>query len=144
MRIQSLLLIFILCVVSAFAQTVEYKVITTVESIVPGGLGRSRIVENNQEMDYKQFTTTRVDGKDRNSNDVKRRGLKIDNLNETKLLNFYSLGGIINFQNIASNDAITSSKLNELASEGWLLSHVVSGVESDWQWRCFGIWCRLD
>lgn len=131
MRIQSLLLIFILCVVSAFAQTVEYKVITTVESIVPGGLGRSRIVENNQEMDYKQFTTTRVDGKDRNSNDVKRRGLKIDNLNETKLLNFYSLGGIINFQNIASNDAITSSKLNELASEGWLLSHVVSGVESD-------------
>ena len=131
MRIQSLLLIFILFSVSAFAQTLEYKVITTVESIVPGGLGRSRIVENNQEMDYKQFTTTRVDGKDRNSNDVKRRGLKIDNLNETKLLNFYSLGGIINFQNIASNDAITSSKLNELASEGWLLSHVVSGVESD-------------
>ena len=90
--------------------------ITTVESIVPGGMGRSRIVENNQEMDYKQFTTTRVDGKDRNSRDVKRKGLKIDNLNETKLLNFYSLGGtfFINFQNIASNDAITSSKLNEL------------------------------
>ena len=131
MRIQSLLLTFTFCAFSAFAQTIEYKVITTVESIVPGGLGRSRIVENNQEMDYKQFTTTRVDGKDRNSNDVKRRGLKIDNLNETKLLNFYSLGGIINFQNIASNDAITSSKLNELASEGWLLSHVVSGVESD-------------
>ena len=49
---------------------------------------------------------------------------------ETKLLNFYSVAGI-NFQNIASNDAITSSKLNELASKGWLLSHVVSGVESD-------------
>ena len=115
MRIQSLLSTFIFCVVSAFAQTVEYKVITTVESIVPGGMGRSRIVENNQEMDYKQFTTTRVDGKDRNSRDVKRKGLKIDNLNETKLLNFYSVAGI-NFQNIASNDAITSSKLNELAS----------------------------
>ena len=81
-------------------------------------------------MDYKQFTTTRVDGTDRNSRDVKRKGLKIDNLNETKLLNFYSVAGI-NFQNIASNDAITSSKLNELASEGWLLSHVVSGVEGD-------------
>ena len=130
MRIKSLLLTCIFCAVSAFAQTIEYKVITTVESIVPGGMGRSRIIENNQEMDYKQFTTTRVDGKDRNSNDVKRKGLKIDNLHETKLLNFYSLGGI-NFQNIASNDAITTSKLNELASKGWLLSHVVSGVESD-------------
>ena len=63
MRIKSLLLTFIFCAVSAFAQTIEYKVITTVESIVPGGMGRSRIVENNQEMDYKQFTTTRVDGK---------------------------------------------------------------------------------
>ena len=94
MRIKSLLLTCIFCAVSAFAQTVEYKVITTVESIVPGGMGRSRIVENNQEMDYKQFTTTRVDGTDRNSRDVKRKGLKIDNLNETKLLNFYSLGGI--------------------------------------------------
>ena len=113
-----------------FAQTIEYKVITTVESIVPGGVGRSRIVENNQEMDYKQFTTARVDGKDRNSKDVKRKDLKIDNMNETKLLNFYSMGGI-NFQNIASNDAITSSKLNDLASDGWIISHVVSGVESD-------------
>ena len=77
-----------------FAQTIEYKVITTVESIVPGGVGRSRVIENNQEMDYKQFTTARVDGKDRNSKDVKRKGLKIDNMNETKLLNFYSMGGI--------------------------------------------------
>ena len=32
---------------------------------------------------------------------------------------------------ISSNDAITSSKLNRLAAEGWLLAHVVSGVESD-------------
>lgn len=113
-----------------FAQTIEYKILTTVESIVPGGIGRSRIIENNQEMDYKQFTTTRVDGNDSSSKDVKRKRLKIDNLNETKLLNFYSLGGI-NFQNIASNDAITSSKLNDLASDGWLISHIISGVESD-------------
>lgn len=130
MKIKHLFLIFIFCTLSTFAQTLEYKVITSVESIVPGGLGRSRLVENNQEMDYNEFTTTRVDGKDRSSRDVKRKGLKIDNLSETKLLNFYSLGGI-NFQNIASNDAITSSKLNDLAAEGWLLMHVVSGVESD-------------
>ena len=130
MRLQSLLFTLIFCAVSANAQNIEYKVITTIESIVPGGMGRSRILENDQEMDYKQFTTTRVDGWDRNSKDVKRNTLKINNLNETKLLNFYSLGGI-NFQNIASNDAITTSKLNELASEGWLLTHVVSGVEGD-------------
>ena len=67
MRIQ-LLLPFIFVWGLGYAQTIEYKVITTVESIVPGGMGRSRIVENNQEMDYKQFTTTREDGKDRNSN----------------------------------------------------------------------------
>lgn len=29
------------------AQTFEYKVITTVESIVPMGIGRSRIIEEN-------------------------------------------------------------------------------------------------
>jgi len=125
-----LLLVFVFSTVTVFAQTVEYKVITSVESIVPGGVGRSRIVENNQEVDHKEFTTIRVDGKDRNSKDVKRKGLKIDNLNETKLLNFYSVAGI-NFQNIASNDAIISSKLNDLSTEGWDLIHVVSGVESD-------------
>ena len=76
MRIKSLLFTFIFCAISTFAQTTEYKVITTVESIVPGGMGRSRILENDQEMDYKQFTTTRVDGRDRNSKDVKRNTLK--------------------------------------------------------------------
>lgn len=124
------LLLFFLSSMCLFSQTVEYKIITSIESIVPGGIGRSRIIENNQQMDYKEFTTTRVDGKDRNSKDVKRKGLKIDNLNETKLLNFYSGVGI-NFQNVASNDAITSSKLNDLSSQGWSLCHVVSGVESD-------------
>jgi len=124
------LLAFVFSAFTAFAQITEYKVVTSVESIVPGGVGRSRIVESNQEVDYKAFTTTRVDGKDRNSKDIKRKGLKIDNLNETKLLNFYSVAGI-NFQNIASNDAIISSKLNDLSTEGWDLIHVVSGVESD-------------
>ena len=59
----------------------------------------------------------------------KAKRFEIDNLNETKLLNFYSLVELT-FK-IARQDAITSSKLNELASEGWLLSHVVSGVEGD-------------
>ena len=130
MRKTQLLLAFVFSTVTVFAQITAYKVITSVESIVPGGMGRSRIVENNQEVNYKAFTTTRVDGKDRNSKDIKRKDLKIDNLNETKLLNFYSVAGI-NFQNIASNDAIISSKLNDSSVEGWDLVHVVSGVESD-------------
>lgn len=63
-------------------------------------------------------------------NDVKRKDLKIDNFDESKLLNFYSLGGI-NFQNIASNDALISDKLTKMAEEGWQLMFVTSGVESN-------------
>lgn len=120
----------------AFAATVlgataqEYKVITTVESIVPMGMGRSRMVDNKQPMDYKQFTTERTEGKDSDQEKISRADAKVDNLEETKLLNFYSAVGI-NFQNIASNDAIVSSKLTEMAREGWELMFVTSGVESD-------------
>jgi len=37
----------------------------------------------------------------------------------------------INFQNIASNDAIITSKIMELAEQGWDLAFALSGVESD-------------
>ncbi|MFT5103431.1 MAG: hypothetical protein ACI86C_001084, partial [Candidatus Latescibacterota bacterium] len=49
---------------------------------------------------------------------------------ETKLLNFFNLGGI-RFQNIATNDAIVTSKMNTMAEEGWELAFVNSGIESD-------------
>jgi hypothetical protein len=113
---------------SALAQ--EYKIITTVESIVPMGIGRSRIVDSQTSADYKALTTERTDGKKSSQSDIKREDIKIDNFEETKLLNFYSAVGI-NFQNVASNDAVVSSKLNELANEGWTLVFVTSGVESD-------------
>lgn len=113
----------------AQAQT-EYKVITIVESIVPGGLGRSRLIENTSDMDIDNFTTSRVDGKKSDQGSVKRKDAKIDELNESKLLNFYSLAGI-NFQNIASNDALITSKMNKLAEEGWELMFVTSAAESD-------------
>jgi len=51
-------------------------------------------------------------------------------LNETKLVNFFSIGGI-NFRNIASNDAVITSKLNSLAQQGWELAYVTSAVESN-------------
>jgi len=112
----------------SFAQ--EYKVITTIESIVPLGLGRSRIIENTSDVNVDDFTTERTSGKDSKQRKVKRSDAKIDNLKETKLLNFYSGVGI-NFQNIASNDALIESKLTEMSKNGWVLFQVVSGVESN-------------
>lgn len=129
-------LVFIALADFGFAQ--QYKVITTVESIVPMGLGRSRIIDERQGMDYKKATTMRkskdnaaAEGeKEEKQEKVDRSDLKIDNFEETKLLNFYSGVGI-NFQNIASNDAMISSKINAMLAEGWDLLFVTSGVESD-------------
>ena len=112
-----------------FAQ--EFKVITIVESIVPGGLGRSRIIENQGTVDIEAMTTER-DGDKSNAGKVKRSDLKDvgDNLKETKLLNFYSMVGI-QFGNIATNDAVIGAKINEMIKNGWKLTFVASGVESD-------------
>ncbi len=115
--------------ISSFAQ--EYKVVTIVESIVPMGIGRSRIVDAQSTMDVNTVTTTRVDGKSKQG-DIDRGELKETGLDmkETKLLNFYSLAGI-NFGNIATNDAIIASKINETVKEGWSVAYITSGVESD-------------
>ena len=107
----------------------QMKVVTIVESIVPMGLGRSRIIENTSSMDATKFTTVRTDGKKSKQKNVKRADAKVDNFSETKLLNFYSAVGI-NFQNIASNDALITSKINELLKKGWSLTFVTSAVES--------------
>jgi hypothetical protein len=121
---------FVMVVAASYAYAQEYKVVTTVESIVPLGLGRSRIIDAKEQANYKDLTTERVDGKKSDQGDIKRSDVKIENFEETKLLNFYSGVGI-NFQNIASNDAVITSKLTEMAKEGWQLVFVTSGVESD-------------
>ena len=108
----------------------EYKVVTVVESIVPGGMGRSRIIEATSEVDSDAATTERIDGKKSDQGKVKRGDQKIEAFKETKLLNFFSGVGI-NFQNIASNDALISDRISKLSAEGWSLEFVVSGVESD-------------
>jgi hypothetical protein len=129
-KLKLITLVSILILTGTFVNAQEYKIITTVESIVPGGMGRSRMIDNTEQVDYKKFTTARSDGKDSDQGKVDRNDAKIENLEETKLLNFYSMIGI-NFQNIASNDAIVSSKLNDMAKQGWELMFVTSGVESD-------------
>ncbi|MDF2157397.1 hypothetical protein [Algoriphagus sp. CAU 1675] len=121
---------------SIFAQEVstasyqEFKIVTVVESIVPMGLGRSRIIDTQTQVDSNQFATERTDGKKSNQKEIDRKDIKVDELEETKLLNFFSAAGI-NFQNIASNDAVIASKINNLLAEGWKLTFVTSGVESN-------------
>lgn len=110
-------------------QAFEIKVITSVESIIPSGLGRSRLISSNDERDYKQFTSSRTEEND-TRNKSKRKDIRLKNFEETKLLNFYNLGGI-RFQNIAANDALIASKLTEMLSEGWDLMFITSAVESD-------------
>ena len=126
----TILIIALLFSVVAFSQQLEYKVVTSIESVVPGGLGRSRLLESQQVVDSEDLTTSRTDGKKSDQGSVSRKDAKIDSFDETKMLNFYSLTGI-NFQNIASNDALISDKINQLVSAGWELTFVVSGVESD-------------
>ena len=84
------------------------------------GIGRSRIIESVDTLGITNVPTTKTD----------REEIRVNNYNEYKLLNMYSGVGI-NFQNIASNDAIVSSKLMALLREGWTISFVVGGVESN-------------
>lgn len=57
----STLLLALVTFTSAYAQ--EYKIATSVESIVPMGLGRSRMVDPQSVADYKELTSERTDGK---------------------------------------------------------------------------------
>jgi hypothetical protein len=85
----------------AFAQKKEIKIVTTIESVVPGGLGRSRMISSDS----------------------------IGTLEEVKMENFFSFVGI-NFGNIKDNDKSIAAKLSALTSQGWKLDFVNSGVYS--------------
>lgn len=86
---------------AAFAQKKEIKIVTTVESVVPGGLGRSRIISSDS----------------------------LGTLEEGKMENFFSLVGI-NFGNIKDNDQMIAAKISQLTNQGWKLDFVNSGVYS--------------
>jgi hypothetical protein len=124
--------LFIICL--AIAATFEthaqqFKIITSVESIVPSGIGRSRIIDAQEEKDFAEYTSEQTE-EDNTRNKSKRGNIRVKNFEETKLLNFYNIAGI-RFQNIAANDAVTSSKLTAMAADGWELVFVTSAVESD-------------
>lgn len=110
---------------------VEFKVVTSVESIVPAGVGRSRMISATEEKNYQDYTTVRTDNKETDKKNKSDRGeIRVKNYEETKLLNFFNLGGI-RFQNIAANDALITSKINTMVEQGWELAFVTSAVESD-------------
>ncbi|GAL66176.1 hypothetical protein [Jejuia pallidilutea] len=128
---KKLVLVLAICAFS-FIETqaqVEYKVITSVESIVPSGLGRSRLISATTERDYEDFTSEQTE-EDNTRNKSKRKDIRVKDFEETKLLNFYNIAGI-RFQNIASNDVLIGSKINTMIEEGWELAFVTSAVESD-------------
>ncbi len=79
----------------------QYLQLTTIESAVPGGLARSRMIATD----------------------------KTGAVEEVKLENFYSMVGI-NFENIRFNDAQITTKLEAYAAEGWELVSVTSAFSA--------------
>ncbi len=86
---------------AAPAEAPKYMQVTTVESIIPGGLGRSKVI------------TTQADGTQ----------------TQEDLENFYSLVGI-NFGNIQKNEQFIVARLNQLEADGWHLQSSTVGVQS--------------
>ena len=115
---------------TSIVQQYEFEIVTVVESVVPKGLGRSRMLAKTEIVDYNPSTSVRMeDGEKVKSKNDKRKDIRTKAFEETKLLNFYNLGGI-RFNNIATNDAMVKSKLNQMTAEGWELTFVTGGVES--------------
>lgn len=96
-----ILVLISLCFLSFSAMAQDYKIVTTIESVVPGGLGRSKMLITDA------------------------RGTKqFDNLK-----NFFSLTGI-KFENIENNDQEILKALADLEAEGYRFLSVNSGVYS--------------
>lgn len=127
---KKIVLIVSLVIVAAIeGNAQQIKVITSVESIVPSGIGRSRIIDAKEEKNFEEFTSEQTE-EDNTRNKSKRGNIRVKNFEETKLLNFYNIAGI-RFQNIAANDAVIASKLTAMISDGWELIFVTSAVEAD-------------
>ena len=106
----------------------EFTSFTVVESIIPNGIGRSRIINSLELRDHKEYTSIKSPGlKSRNKSD--RQEIRANEYEETKLLNFFNVVGI-RFQNIAANDALINDKVSAMLNDGWELVNIVAGVES--------------
>ena len=97
---------------SAPAPSYEYQTFTTIESIVPGGMGRSRMLLDNGS----------------------------GSLDEQKIKNLYSVVGI-KMENIFNNDLSVTEQLNDLSEDGWELAFTNTGVQSPTDVGSNGIYC---
>lgn len=86
---------------TTLSQAYEYYQVTTIESVVPMGLGRSRMLTRDQ------------NGRQE----------------EIKMENFFSGVGI-NFGNIQGNEALIGNKIKALSDEGFELINTIGGVYS--------------
>ena len=95
----------ILTIAIAFAaislKAQSFMQITTIESVVPGGMGRSKMII------------------------TKEDGSQI----EKSMENFYSMVGI-NFGNIKSNEQAIVTELGSYLKNGWVLLSTSTGVQS--------------
>lgn len=105
-----LLLLAIVCSITLMSfraskpKAVQYMHVNVLESVISGGVGRSRII------------ITDANGSTREMLSIK---------------NYYSLTGV-NFKNIKKNDGSLMILLNKLATEGWqVLSTTSSTAEGD-------------
>ncbi|TAG56956.1 MAG: hypothetical protein EAZ27_03790 [Cytophagales bacterium] len=93
-----LLSLIILCAIS-FANSQTFKFVTTIESVVSAGAGRSRMIVSED------------DG----------------TVSELELENLFSLVGI-KFKNIKTNDSIITKKLSQMEQKGYKLVFVAPSV----------------
>ena len=63
---------------------IEYKIITSVESIVPSGLGRSRIISSVEERDFKDFTSEQTK-EDHTRNKSNRKDIRVKDLSRSDI-----------------------------------------------------------
>jgi hypothetical protein len=87
------------------------------------------MISKTETVDYREATTIRKENGEKEKSKKSRSEIRTKSFEETKLLNFYNIGGI-RFNNIATNDAMMRAKLNEMSSQGWELVSVAAGVES--------------
>ncbi|MES2734009.1 MAG: hypothetical protein V4714_19835 [Bacteroidota bacterium] len=80
----------------------EYMQVTTIESLLAAGVGRSRMLVTD----------------------------KTGQAQELPMANVFSLGGI-NFSNIKDNDKSITLKLNELTEQGWELAETTAAANND-------------
>ena len=81
---QIICLVFLIIGVCIDANAQQFKVITSIESIVPSGLGRSRIIDANADRDYKEFSSIQTED-DNTRNRFDRGDIRVKDFEETKL-----------------------------------------------------------